>query len=429
MCEAFVRYSLVAILLAALVPGFAQSSDTPAQRRIAAARQAIAANPDRYEPYNDLALGLTRRARETADPTLYAQAEEALQDSFRLSPGNLEGERVRIWALLGRHEFAKALELAAALNRKIPDDLLVYGFLTDANAELGNYEEAEKACQWMLDLRQGNVAGLTRAAYLREIFGDVEGAIQLMELAYQRTPPDEVEDRAWALAHVAHLELMRGRMDPAEKLLEEALGLFPGYHYALAGMAKLRTNQKRANDAVDLLRRRYQAAPHPENLYALAEALGRAGRRDESAGAFLEFERKARAEMNSGDNSNRELIFYYTDHAAEPREALRIAEAEIARRRDVFTRDAYAWALHSNGRDEEARRQIEQALAVGILEARMLYRAGKIALAQKDKPAAARYLQRSLELEPSFEYSEAARLALDEIQAVAETPAASAANN
>ena len=30
---------------------------------------------------------------------------------------------------------------------------MVYGLLTDAHVELGNYAEAEKACQWMLDLR------------------------------------------------------------------------------------------------------------------------------------------------------------------------------------------------------------------------------------------------------------------------------------
>ena len=54
------------------------------------------------------------------------------------------------------------------LNKRMPDDVLVYGFLTDANVELGNYEEAEKACNWMLKLRPGNIPALTRAAFLRD---------------------------------------------------------------------------------------------------------------------------------------------------------------------------------------------------------------------------------------------------------------------
>ena len=82
---------------------------------------------------------------------------------------------MRVWVLLGKHQFAAALELARSLNKEIPDDVQVYGFLTDALVELGNYKEAEEACQWMLDLRPGNVAALTRASYLRELFGDIEG--------------------------------------------------------------------------------------------------------------------------------------------------------------------------------------------------------------------------------------------------------------
>jgi hypothetical protein len=59
----------------------------------------------------------------------------------------------------------------------------------------------------MLDIRPGNVPGLTRAAYLRELFGDVDGSIELMEMAYRQTPPNELEDRAWILTQLAHLRL------------------------------------------------------------------------------------------------------------------------------------------------------------------------------------------------------------------------------
>jgi hypothetical protein len=74
---------------------------------------------------------------------------------------------------------------------------MIYGFLTDANVELGNYKEAEEAAQRMLDLRPGNLPGVTRAAYLRELFGDVDGALELMNMALQSTPTTEAEDAAW----------------------------------------------------------------------------------------------------------------------------------------------------------------------------------------------------------------------------------------
>ena len=47
----------------------------------------------------------------------------------------------------------------------------------------------------MLDLQPGNVPGLTRGAHQRELFGDIEGAIEFMIAAYQRTPPSEAEER------------------------------------------------------------------------------------------------------------------------------------------------------------------------------------------------------------------------------------------
>jgi tetratricopeptide (TPR) repeat protein len=273
---------------------------------------------------------------------------------------------MRTWILLGRHEFGPALTLAKQLNAKNADDLLIYGFLTDANVELGNYRDAEEACQWMLDLRPGNIPAFTRAAYLREMFGDIEGAVELMNAAYDRTPATEVEDRAWILTQVAHLALVAGRVADAEQVAAEALRLFPGYHYALGTLAQVRTAQKRYADAVMLLRQRADAAPHAENLYALGEALMQAGHTKDAAAAFAQFEAKARAEMTLADNANRELIYYYADHAKRPAEALRIAEQEMARRHDVYTRAAYAWALHVNGRDAEARKQIDEALAVGV---------------------------------------------------------------
>jgi len=371
---------------------------SPAERSIAEARKAIEKKPAQHAGYNLLAMALSRRARETSDVTFYSQAEDALKKSFELTPQNLDDEKIRVWLLLGRHEFAAARDAALALSKNVPDDVLVYGFLTDANAELGNYDEAEKAAQWMLDLRPGNLPGLTRAAYLRELFGDVDGALDLMNMAYQSTPPTEAEDRAWILTQMGHLQLSRGKTAEAESLLQQALAIFPTYHYALGNLAKVHIAQRRYDDAVVLLRQRYQAAPHAENLYDLAEALELSGRSDEAKKAFGEFETKSVQESVRADNSNRELIFYYADHAHQPAKALDIARQEFARRHDVYTLDAYAWALHVNGRNGEARKQIEAALSVGIRDAKMLRHAGEIALQLGDRGAAHRYLQESASL-------------------------------
>lgn len=397
---------LAAMLLAILgtVSAFAQTATagkpilSPAQLSIVRAQQIIDKNPKDFEAYNALALALARRARETSDPNFYNQAERAVEKSFAISAGNYDGARIHVWLLLGKHEFAGGLEEATKLNKRVPDDVMVYGFLTDSNVELGNYSAAENAAQWMLNLRPGNLPGLTRAAYLRELFGDPEGAVELMKMALDSTPPSEAEDRAWITTQIAHLKLATGKTAEAEELLQQALVTFPGYHYAVRNLAKVRLQQKRYDEAVALLRQRYEGAPHAENLFDLAEALQMAGQTDEAMKAFAQFEEKSLAETVRADNSNHELIIYYTDYAKEPAKALDVARREYTRRHDAFTLDCYAWALHANGQDAEARRQIETALAVGIQDAKMLRHAGEISLNQGDTVAAQRYLQQAAAL-------------------------------
>ena len=307
---------------------------------------------------------------------------------------------------------------------------MTYGFLADAHTELGNYDQAEQAAQWMLNMRPGNVPGLTRGAYLRELFGDTEGAVEFMSSAFHRTSPIEVEDRAWILTQIANLYLSTGKLELAESVVQQALELFPGYHYALASLGKLRLAQGRFDEAAEVFEKRFEAAPHPENLYDVAVALERTGKTDEASAAFAKFETLGRQEMKGPDNCNRELVFYYADHTARapapvaggltgqgPEEALRIARMEIERRQDVFTLDAHAWALYRNGYYEEARKQIDRALAVGIRNAKMLYHAGAIAAKLGDRSNAEDFWRQSVQANPTSEVAGRAKLALRSLDA------------
>src|SRR4029077_2792709 len=98
----------------------------PAQQKISWAEAAIKAHPDHSQPYNDLAVAYVQRVRETSDSSYYVQAETILQKSFQIAPANLEGQKAAVMILLGRREFGKALGLAKALNKKTPDDVLLY---------------------------------------------------------------------------------------------------------------------------------------------------------------------------------------------------------------------------------------------------------------------------------------------------------------
>ncbi len=396
----------------------ANSDSSAAQHAIEDARKEILEHPAQYVGYNLLATGLVNRAAETSDGAYLAQAEEAVKKSLELAPNNYDTEKVRVSVLLGEHDFPAALDLAKALNKQVPDDVMVYGLLTDANVALGNYGDAENSAQWMLNLRPGNLPALIRAAHLRELFGDAEGAYELMDLGLQSTAPTETEQRAWTLAQMGHLRLALGNVNAAERLFQQALMLVPECSAALSEMARVRVAQKRYSDAAILLQQRYQSAPSAANLYEVAEALQSAGREAEAKKAFVDFESRAAVESGNRMNANRELIFYYADHAQQPDKALTIARQEFSWRHDVYTLDAYAWALHMNEDNTEARKQIEAALAVGIRDGKMFLHAGTISLTLGDAPAAERYFKQAAELNNAD--AERARFALARITAAPE---------
>ena len=156
--------------------------------------------------------------------------------------------------------------------------------------------------------------------------------------------------------------------------------------------------QDRSTDAVSLLQQLYAAAPHAENLYLLAEGFEKAGRTTDARTAFTEFERKSLKEAVKKDNSSRELVFYYADHANQPAKALEIAQQERAWRHDVYTLDAYAWALHVNRQDQEARKQIEMALAVGVRDVKLFQHAAVIAASLGDQQTSDRYKEDMVQL-------------------------------
>ena len=149
---------------------------TSAQQRIAAAKQQVKAHPKDAQPYVELALAWIRRARETANPVYFNDAEQAITAGLAFTPSDFQLAKAHAALLLGRHEFAQARTEATALNRRTPDDVTTYAYLAEANIALGEYPDAEEAAQWMLNLLPNNLPGLMLGAQLRDVYGDPEGA-------------------------------------------------------------------------------------------------------------------------------------------------------------------------------------------------------------------------------------------------------------
>jgi tetratricopeptide (TPR) repeat protein len=150
---------------------------TPADVRIQTAQRVVEQHPNQPESYNLLASAFMQKARETNDFGFNARAEAALGRSLEVAPDNYDALKLRASLLLTHHRFAEALDLAQRLKTIRSDDHDVYGLLTDAQVELGDYPAAIQAAQQMVNLRPDS-SSYARVSYLRSLHGDGEGAIE-----------------------------------------------------------------------------------------------------------------------------------------------------------------------------------------------------------------------------------------------------------
>ena len=417
LCSAFpgrsqhTNYSGAAGSLSAPV-GIASPSDSPAQARIDAVKRQIAANPKKVQAYNDLATAYVRRARETADAKYYADASEALSEGLHFDAEDFQLQRTQLSVMLGLHEYAQAKERATSLNRRTPDDVLTYGYLAEAEIALGDYSEAEKNAQWMLNMRPNNLPGLMLGARLRALYGDPEGALELLKLAYSETPPTEVEELAWIANRMASVQIDSGKPDGATPLLERAEQLFSPYPYTIENLARVRSAQGRPRDAVVLLLQATQLDRSPQVLYELGQAQRDAGEFAEASATEAEFKKRATDSASQTDEADRNLILLYARDPATASMALTLAQHAIDTRHDVDTLDAYAWALYVNKRYKEADTAIERAIAVGVQDARIFDHAGHIAQILAKQVEATKDFESALRLEPLSGEAADARKAL-----------------
>ncbi len=222
---------------------------TPAEQRIAAARQQITAQPRQAEPYNNLALALLARARETASPDYDRQAADALTTGFTLAPMDFQLRKTHVALLLDQRSFAEALKEAKDLNLHNPDDATVRGYLAQADMALGNYSDAEESAQWMLNLQPFNVPGLLIAADIRDHYGDHDGALDFLRRAYGETSSSETGELALLLNRMAAIEIDAGKMEDAGQMLRRADELFPGYPDTRKNQARLHGDAHQAVEA------------------------------------------------------------------------------------------------------------------------------------------------------------------------------------
>ena len=371
---------------------------TTTNGRIEALSKAVRARPGDTAAAAALAGAYLQRARETADPKNYLQASDVLERALAVRPGDAAALSARGGLRLARHDFAGALADARNVLAS-RGSVRPYGVLVDALAELGRYDEATDVVQDMLD-RKPNLESYARAAYVRELRGDLPGAVEAMRLAVAAGGAVP-ENEAYVASLLGDLEFTRGRLSAAAAAYQDSLRRFPGFSRAEVGLARVHAARGRPGRAIDRLRRlvaRLPAAPALVELGELELAVGQSSRARRHLALAAE---QNRLELEAGVKPDAIFIVQEIDHG-DPRRALRLAREAWIGAPSVRSADAVGWALTRVGRPKAGLLWARRALRLGSRDPNFLFHAGMAAHAAGDDARARRWLGGLLEQTPRF---------------------------
>jgi tetratricopeptide (TPR) repeat protein len=411
------RRLILCLLLVAALPSLLAAQTTESDRLIALYQRQLQRKPYDTGAYHRLGDAYIQKTRESGDVAYFDLAEQALKKALALAPKNAGAARHLAYVFYLRHDFDGAARQALAAVDLDPDDSHAYGVLGDAYLETGKYAEAEAVYRKMIAL-ENDLSAYSRLAGLKSMRGDFAGAIADLELAVKdgRSAAAPAESVAWAEWQLGNEYFMAGKLPEAEARYSAALNTYPNYFRAFAGLAQVRTAQARYAEAVDLYQKALTIIPMPEYAAALGDLYAKTGRVEEARRQYALVEYIGRLNALNSILYNRELAYFYADHDIKPQDGLDLARREVEYRGDIYAYDVLAWNLYRNGKPEEARSAIDEALKLGTKDAKLFFHAGMIygRLGEKDK--ARDYLGRALAVNPHFHVffaDEAARTLAD----------------
>ncbi|MDQ2952449.1 MAG: hypothetical protein M3R54_09330 [Chloroflexota bacterium] len=392
---------------------------TVGEKLIASAQTALADRPNDPKAMAGLASAYLVRARESADPSYYTKASELIDRATALEPNDADIAITAGSLALSRHQFATALQWGKLAARLAPARPAAYGVVTDAFVELGRYDEAVAAAQRMVDLRP-DLASLSRVSYLRELHGDIDGAIDAMSRAVAAGGPRS-EATAWSEVQLGHLFFAKNDLEAADQAYESSGHRIDGYVYGLAGRARVRAARGDLRGSADLYAEAARRLPVPDVVIALGDVYSRMG---DAASAQQQYSLLAAMEKLLAANGVRvdvDMALFDLDRNVAAGDALVAARTEYAARPSTPVTMVLAWAEHRNGESAAAYTHMTEALRLGWRDPLALYRAGVIAEAAGDIPGAVRLLGESERLNPAFSVLYADDLAsrLAQLQAAA----------
>lgn len=395
------------------IPDSAYIKDEPqglsaeTQQAILKAQTQVQKTPDDSKAVFSLAGLYLQAVRENADTAFYTRIETLLKHLDDVDHGNADIDFLRGTIAAGRHDFRTALEIATPLVAEHPAVARYYGLLTDAQVELGMYDDAIKTLQKMSDLRP-DYSALTRIAYIREITGDNKGAIEVMEDALADAS-GVGENTAWGMAELARLSFGKYRSQ-AELYEQSALKAYPDFPAALIGMAKIEMARGNTDKATAYADKAVKILPIPDYVALRGDIEAVTGHADAAAAYYKLVEIGYERIAQSGTDVELERARFLSERNRDLKANLVRARAVYAERPTIYAADVLAWTLYKNGEFTEAQQYAEKALATGSQDAAILFHAGMINKELGRTTNAKQFFKQAMESNPDFSIVEAPML-------------------
>lgn len=385
--------------------GTADPADT--DNRIAFWQQRIRANPSSDVQYVYLGELYMQKGRETGDVANYALAEQALRQALALYSGNAAARADLARNLVTLHRWREAIAEGTSLLRSDRHALGAVAIVGDASLEIGDIDTATAAFE-SLHEKADSPAVTIRLARLAFLRGATDDAIRLADEAAADAASlnASAEEQAFDLYVAGEYRWNKGDVAGADAQYQASLRVFPSYYLSLAGRGRVAFANGNLDDAIAFHRSAIAIVPKPEllaylgDLYALRGDAAAAERQYEAVD-FIAKLGDTRAQVY-----NRELALFDATHlrnATDGADAVRLAQAELVDRRDIYGYDALAWALYRAGRAAEAADLVTKALALNTQDPRLLHHAGMIEVATGNEAEGRAHLAQALALNPAFD--------------------------
>ena len=356
---------------------------------------AVPINPERLTRYVYL---LYQRASIAGHLAQLGAVERALERAVRLLThrGDLYLLKANVAFKLHKLGDVEAALLAIPIAGRCIEACLLRA---DLDFQYGRYREAEIGYTDAIEAER-SWGGLARLAYFRGKMGDLEGADRLYREAEDELTAKEMRSYAWLEVQRGFLAFSRGCYRDARLHYERAEAAYPGYWLVDEYKAELLGAEGHYTEAIAVFRGLLTASDRPDLQQAIAELYRIAEQADAARhwqnGALSGYlESARRGEVHYYHH----LTDFYADVAKDGAAAVTWARADMQLRKNFATEAALAWAFYRNAEFDEARGWIGRALASGVVDAHLLFRAAKIYAGADGRE----YLGRAKKLNPFIE--------------------------